>query len=286
MNHDLVTLDPAPILERHHLIFFTCLKGTGTFFIETNQIKFANSSKPVNLAYSAGKAFEILIRNAGKVIYREDIFEYAWAGRVVTQNSLNQVISQLREAIGDDTDKQVIRTVSRKGYVFGRTYLADAAVVTDVIAPPTDIVTPSPSSPPPLGKDSTFVHFFQRDLKLSRRTFYLIVMLGSLALWLLKIDFGLLFSAGFASDTQTYNNTQVIYVAPSEPGLKPLKARVEQLVHQLDSQNWRDKVIVINDSLGYYDIYCLKAAESPRFIVLSKDVSLDLPPDIMKRCLK
>lgn len=114
----------------------------------------------------------------------------------------------------------------------------------------------------------------------------MIITLGSIALWLVKTDWDLLLPSGVVIESQSYGKTQVIYVAPSGPSLTALKKRVEKLVQLLSAQNSRDKVIVLNHSLEYYDIFCLKAAEPPKFIILSKDASADFAPDTLKRCLK
>ena len=289
MNIDSGIPKPSLTPHRHNPVSFTCNKGTATFYTESNKIKFADSLRPdVDLGYSAGRAFELLIFNAGQVISRQDFFEHAWAGRVVTQNSLNQVIAQLREAIGDNTDRQVIKTMSRQGYVLGSAHLTDAASVADSGSIATDIITPPSSAPPPppLDKASEAPHFFLRKNKLSRKMLYLIITLGSFALWLVKIDWGLLLPSGIAIDSQAFEKTQIIYVAPSEPALTALKTRVEKLAQLLSAQNLRDKVIVFNESLGYYDIFCLKTAEHPKFIILSKDAAADLSPDTLKRCLE
>lgn len=289
MSIDSALLKPALTHNRDHAISFTCHKGTATFYADSNKIKFTDSIKPdIDLGYSAGRAFELLVFNAGKVISRQDFFEHAWAGRVVTQNSLNQVIAHLREAIGDDTDKQVIRTVSRQGYIMGRAHLTDPASVADSGSTATDNITLPSSTPPPLTLDeqSDVRLFSLHKNKRSRTMLYLIITLGSIALWLLKIDWVLLLPSGVAIDSQAYGKTRIIYVAPSEPALTTLKIRVEKLVQLLIAQNSRDKVIVLNESLAYYDIFCLKAAEPPKFIILSKDASADLAPETLKRCLK
>lgn len=269
-------------------IHFTCNKGTATFYSESNKIKLPQNIE-IDLGHSAGKTFQLLIFNAGQVISRQDLFDHAWEGRVVTQNSLNQVIAQLREAIGDNVDKVVIRTVSRQGYVLGSMYIKEEIInnseTTPMIA---DNYMPSTPkfSPQSLSKASELIHPLMTMTRLPRHIYYIAITLCSLSIWLVKIDWSLLWPPDISISTQTFEKTQIIHVAPTDFSLKNQKAQTDKLAHTLSAQNFREKIIVINDSLGYYDIFCLKAKEAPRFIILSKKFSIDLFPKFAERCLK
>ena len=60
-----------------------------------------------------------LIENKDKIISRDEILEYIWKGRIVSDTSINNHIKSARKVLGDDGQKQtVIRTVYSKGYQF------------------------------------------------------------------------------------------------------------------------------------------------------------------------
>jgi DNA-binding winged helix-turn-helix (wHTH) protein len=72
------------------------------------------------------KAFEVLLQlaeSARQVVRKEDIFQRAWPGVAVTDDTLVQCVRELRKMLGDK-QHQLIRTVNRRGY------LLDAEVTT------------------------------------------------------------------------------------------------------------------------------------------------------------
>lgn len=65
------------------------------------------------------KAFALLrhlLDNAGQLIGREDLLDALWPGLSVTDDSLTQCVSEIRQALGDRAG-HVLRTVPRRGYV-------------------------------------------------------------------------------------------------------------------------------------------------------------------------
>jgi DNA-binding winged helix-turn-helix (wHTH) protein len=65
------------------------------------------------------KAFALLwhlLDNAGRLIGREDLLDALWPGLSVTDDSLTQCVSEIRQALGDRAG-HVLRTVPRRGYV-------------------------------------------------------------------------------------------------------------------------------------------------------------------------
>jgi DNA-binding winged helix-turn-helix (wHTH) protein len=57
-----------------------------------------------------------LVRNGGRVIGKDELFEAVWPDSTVTEDSLTQCIRDARKAIGD-TEKSIIRTMPRRGYM-------------------------------------------------------------------------------------------------------------------------------------------------------------------------
>lgn len=58
----------------------------------------------------------LLVRQAGRLVTRDEIVETVWQGRIVSESAISARIAAARKAVGDDRKTQaVIRTVSRRG---------------------------------------------------------------------------------------------------------------------------------------------------------------------------
>ena len=66
------------------------------------------------------KSFEVLhylIAHQGVLTTREQLFDAVWPDVVVTPDSINQCIAEIRKALGDE-ERTMIRTVHGRGFVF------------------------------------------------------------------------------------------------------------------------------------------------------------------------
>lgn len=66
------------------------------------------------------KSFELLsylVRNAGRVISRDELLDRVWPDVTVTEDSLTQAVHDIRRALGG-SGLDLLRTVPRRGYVF------------------------------------------------------------------------------------------------------------------------------------------------------------------------
>lgn len=68
------------------------------------------------------KAFDTLsvfLANPGRILSKEDLMDRVWPDVTVEENNLNQTISMLRRALGDNRETpRFIQTVPRQGYLF------------------------------------------------------------------------------------------------------------------------------------------------------------------------
>lgn len=69
-----------------------------------------------------GKVFDLLwylLRNKGRLVDKSELLEALWPDTVVEENNLNQSVSTLRQALGDDVKSpNFIATVKGRGYQF------------------------------------------------------------------------------------------------------------------------------------------------------------------------
>lgn len=83
-----------------------------------------------------------LVARQPALVSKEDLFKALWPDVAVTDNALTQAVSELRQALGDDSSKPAyIQTVARRGYRFIAPVTATApaaAVVATAPVPPRD----------------------------------------------------------------------------------------------------------------------------------------------------
>jgi adenylate cyclase len=77
----------------------------------------AGPSGPVPLRPKAVSLLELLARNAGRVISKEELLDIVWPEVTVSEETLTQTIHELRKALGE-AGPVLIRTVPRRGYLF------------------------------------------------------------------------------------------------------------------------------------------------------------------------
>jgi len=78
------------------------------------------------------KSFDVLlhlVRNRGRLVFKNDLIDHVWSNVIVTDNSLVQCVKEIRQALEDDR-QIIIETVAKRGYVF-----AAAVVESDDVAP-------------------------------------------------------------------------------------------------------------------------------------------------------
>jgi DNA-binding winged helix-turn-helix (wHTH) protein/tetratricopeptide (TPR) repeat protein len=60
-----------------------------------------------------------LVERPGALVTKEEAFQVIWPDVIVTDNALTQVVSEIRQAIGDSpSDPKYLQTVARRGYRF------------------------------------------------------------------------------------------------------------------------------------------------------------------------
>lgn len=108
----------------------------GEFEIDVAALELRRAGQPVPVPPQAVRALIVLVRNAGRLVTREELYAELWPEPDVdVDRGLNTVIRQIRLGLGDDaTDPTFIRTYPRRGYRF----LAQAAPVEPGMEPGAD----------------------------------------------------------------------------------------------------------------------------------------------------
>ncbi len=110
--------------------------------LDRRELRTADGS-PAPLRRKVLDALFVLAEQAGHVVSKEALIARVWPDAVVTDDSLTQLMNELRRGLGD-TDRSLVRTVARRGYV-----LAISRVTPEVLPRRADAPSlPSTNLPP------------------------------------------------------------------------------------------------------------------------------------------
>lgn len=106
------------------------------------------------LRNKALEALLVLAEHAGHVVSKDEMMARVWPGVVVTEDSLTQLVNRIRRQLGD-TDRSLLRTVSRRGYVLAVDRDSVAGAAPNRVNPRPAIATNLPTAAAPLfGRES------------------------------------------------------------------------------------------------------------------------------------
>lgn len=91
----------------------------GEFSFETDKNILLKSEKIVSLPPKTCELLGVLIKNAGRILSKEELMDTVWQDVFVEESNLSHHIAALRKGLGEaKNSKQFIETVPRKGYRF------------------------------------------------------------------------------------------------------------------------------------------------------------------------
>lgn len=109
----------------------------GPFTFDARGSRLLRDDEPLPLQPRVLDALALLLDRPGDLVGRDALMAVLWPGTFVTDNSLEQVISKLRRALGDTgRPRTYVETVSRRGYRFIATV---ARVQLDTTTPKTNL---------------------------------------------------------------------------------------------------------------------------------------------------
>jgi DNA-binding winged helix-turn-helix (wHTH) protein len=89
----------------------------GDFFVDLSRNQVTQKKQSQTIAPKALAVLTYLAENQGRVVSHDELLEKVWQGTVVSTNTLQRSIAQVRKALGDDGKVQVyIKTHAKKGY--------------------------------------------------------------------------------------------------------------------------------------------------------------------------
>jgi adenylate cyclase len=86
------------------------------FTLDLDRLCLRGLSGPVDLRRKSFEVLRYLVEHAGRVVSKEEMMNAVWPDVTVGDQSLTQCISEVRHAIGDESQR-IIKTVARRGYL-------------------------------------------------------------------------------------------------------------------------------------------------------------------------
>ena len=83
-------------------------------FLDTHELEILGTKH--KLSPKEMEVLIMLVRNVDRTLTRKEILEQVWGDEFGNDLGLTQIISKLRQLIGD-TEKTIIRTIPKKGYL-------------------------------------------------------------------------------------------------------------------------------------------------------------------------
>lgn len=89
----------------------------GPFVLDERRAELSGKGGRIPLRPQSLSVLLVLVANPGRLMTKNDLHAKVWGNRAVTDDSLTQCLIDIRKALGD-SERELIRTVPRRGYMF------------------------------------------------------------------------------------------------------------------------------------------------------------------------
>lgn len=279
----LDTQELPAALEHCYAIRCSQAKGHAVFHPARQLLEFVGRAvdAKVALGFSTSRLLELLILRADMMVSREEILAYAWPERVVTQSSLNQAISSLRELLGDEQAREIIQTVPRRGYQFNSLFLVGLETINYDPASSVSQDTGGGQVLADVSRRFFSGRFFRRDWWLP--LLVVVCLLGGLV-W--RVNWTLLLQPGLKTSIQQAGNHRLLYIAPDESRLQTLETELNPLRDRLLALADSPGTLVFNRMYKSYDVACIKQDNTVSFLLIHQSQLASVTDKQLLECLQ
>src|SRR5262245_50964709 len=99
----------------------------GHFTLDLERLCLKGPSGELKLRPKSFEVLRYLAEPPARVVSKDEVIAAVWPDVIVTDDSLIRCISEVRRAIDDEEAQVIVRTVSRRGYLFDASVRADTA---------------------------------------------------------------------------------------------------------------------------------------------------------------
>lgn len=240
----------------------------------------------VDLGFTHSRILELLINRSDTIVARDEIFEFAWSGRVVGQNSLNQAIARLRQLLGDDEKRQIIQTVPRYGYRLSSAFVSltvelqgSESIESDIESPVVHIVAPVA-----VAEKNPARLVWLCNVRLLRMCLCgLIVLLALSLLW--RVDWGLLAQSEVVTLSRQVGEQQQFFVAANVQDLTSLQEEVSSVSQRFQSLAKSPSVVIFTKMHSFYSFVCIGSHGDSDFILAHRSKLSALTDMQLEACI-
>ena len=109
----------------------------GEHSLDVDRRELRRGSEQITIEPQVFDLIVYLLRNRDRVVSRDDLIAWVWAGRIVSDSAVTTRINAARRALGDSGAAQtIIRTIQRKGVRFIADVSEDGSTATAVLPAP------------------------------------------------------------------------------------------------------------------------------------------------------
>src|SRR5471032_305863 len=132
----------------------------GPFHLDEAEARLSRAGSAVELPPRALAVLCELVRRPGQLVPEEALLDRIWGHRHVSESVVRTVVSQLRQALGDDPRRpRYVETASRRGYRFVAEVVTElgseaASAAVPASSPVTAPSVPMPELPPLVGREA------------------------------------------------------------------------------------------------------------------------------------
>lgn len=260
----------------------------------------ADQEERIELGFSGSKVLERLLQSPGEVVSRDELLQYAWHDRVVSQGSLNQQIYTLRQLLHDERQREIIQTLPRRGYMFNPGYLLQITHETEPVpapaeepAVPAPLAVPAPvtalEDPAPSLQPAPSRFAPARPALRSWRQ-RLPVALGAGVLGLSLIGAVQVYQPpelrAMATETLRLGQLDILLVEDNAQQLAELKRNALIFRDQLARVARRPADLLMYSSADFYEVICLQPDGRANWLMVHQDQVGRVSDQQWRRCLQ
>lgn len=109
----------------------------GSFRLDEAQALLVRDGQPVEVPPRAFQVLCELARRPGQLVTKDALIDAVWGHHHLNESALKNIVSQLRQALGDDArESRIIQTAARRGYRFIATLARAVTAPADFASPP------------------------------------------------------------------------------------------------------------------------------------------------------
>lgn len=258
----------------------------------------ADQEERIELGFSGSRVLERLLQSPGEVVSRDELLQYAWHDRVVSQGSLNQQIYTLRQLLHDERQREIIQTLPRRGYMFNPGYLlqitheAEPAEEPAVAAPLASVPAslparedPAPSLPPHPRRfaqaRSALRLWWQRlPVALSAGALVGLTLFGAVRVYQPPE------LRAMVTETLRLGQLDILLVEDNAQQLAELKRNALVFRDQLQRVARRPADLLMYSSADFYEVICLQPDGRANWLMVHQDQVGRVSDQQWRKCLR